>query len=118
MAKPRLLLAFFAVLALSAPAAAQEKTVEFVCLALSGHTCQFSVRTAKGPVDFALASGQRKAVPGITPKVDKYCVCDPGPVTADCTAPELGKWCLGYWADVVPGVNSRLEAPGISVAGQ
>ena len=50
MAKPRLLLALFAVLAVSAPAAAQEKTIEFVCLALSGHTCQFSVRTAKGPV--------------------------------------------------------------------
>jgi hypothetical protein len=103
--------------ALATPAFAQEKAVEFVCSAPAGHTCQFGIKTAKGPVNFALPSGQKKVVEGVTPRADKYCVCDPGPVNETCTAPEVGKWCLGYWQDVVPGLNSRLEVGGFAVAG-
>jgi hypothetical protein len=91
---------------LATPAFAQERTVEFVCLAPAGHTCQYVIKTAKGPVSFALPAGEKKMVPGITPRADKYCVCDPGPVNDSCTAPEVGKWCLGYWQDVDPGKNS------------
>ena len=103
--------------ALAIPTFAQEKSVEFVCSAPAGHTCQFAIKTTKGPVSFALPSGQKKKVEGVTPRADKYCVCDPGPVNETCTAPEVGKWCLGYWQDVVPGINSRLEVGGFSVAG-
>ena len=86
---------------------AQEGTAHFVCLAPAGHVCQYVVQTGAGPISFALPSGERRVVAGITPRRDKYCVCDPGPVTPDCTAPQLGHWCLGYWADVVPGQNSQ-----------
>ena len=58
---------------------------------------------------FALPSGQRKEVPGITPHADKYCVCDPGPVTPDCKAPRLDHWCMGSWLDVDTGLNSENE---------
>ena len=58
---------------------------------------------------FALPSGERKEVPGITPHADKYCVCDPGPVTPDCKAPRLDHWCLGSWLDVDTGLNSENE---------
>ena len=44
---------------------------------------------------FALPSGERKEVPGITPHADRYCVCDPGPITPDCKAPG---WIIGAWA--------------------
>lgn len=85
---------------------ARADTVKFVCMAPAGHTCQYQIRTAQGPLNFSLPSGQKREVPGVTPRADKYCVCDPGPVSADCTAPQVGSWCLGYWADVVPGENS------------
>ena len=91
-------------------ALAQEHNVHFVCLAPAGHVCQYVVQTGGGPLSFSLPSGDRRDVGGITPRRDKYCVCDPGPVTADCTAPQLGHWCLGYWADVVPGKNSENRA--------
>ena len=84
---------------------AQHKPATFVCLAPAGHICQFTVRTGASPMSFALPSGERKELAGITSGSDKYCVCDPGPVTSDCTAPEIGHWCLGFWADVVPGLN-------------
>ena len=58
---------------------------------------------------FALPSGERKEVPGITPHADKYCVCDPGPVTPDCKAPRLDHWCMGSWLDVDTGLNSQNE---------
>jgi hypothetical protein len=58
---------------------------------------------------FALPSGERKEVASITPHADKYCVCDPGPVTPDCTAPQLGHWCLGAWLDVDTGLNSEND---------
>ncbi len=58
---------------------------------------------------FALPSGERKEVPGITPHADKYCVCDPGPVTPDCKAPRLDHWCMGSWLDVDTGLNSENE---------
>jgi hypothetical protein len=58
---------------------------------------------------FALPSGERKEVANVTPHADKYCVCDPGPVTADCTAPQLGHWCLGSWLDVDTGQNSEND---------
>jgi hypothetical protein len=85
-----------------APAARAQQAVPFVCLAPAGHVCQFEVRTPAGPIDFALPSGERKEVAGVTPRSDKYCVCDPGPVTADCKAPRLDHWCLGDWVDVTP----------------
>jgi hypothetical protein len=89
---------------------AQEGTAHFVCLAPAGHVCQYVVQTAAGPINFSLPSGERRDVGGVTPRRDKYCVCDPGPVTADCKAPQLGHWCLGYWADVVPGQNSQHKS--------
>jgi hypothetical protein len=88
------------------PASAQQ-TVTFLCAAPTGHVCQFAVHSAGSQVAFALPSGQRKEVPGITPHADKYCVCDPGPVTADCRAPQLDHWCLGSWLDVDTGLNSE-----------
>jgi hypothetical protein len=91
------------------PASAQQ-TVTFLCAAPAGHVCQFAVKTGGTQTAFALSSGERKEVAGITPHADKYCVCDPGPVTADCTAPELGHWCLGSWLDVDPGLNSENDA--------
>jgi hypothetical protein len=72
-----------------------QQTVTFLCAAPAGHVCQFAVQTGGSQVAFALPSGQRKEVPGITPHADKYCVCDPGPVTANCQAPRLDHWCLG-----------------------
>jgi hypothetical protein len=42
---------------------AQERTVRFLCHAPTGHTCQYRVRTAAGPVDFALPSGERREAP-------------------------------------------------------
>ena len=58
---------------------------------------------------FALPSGERKELPAITPHADKYCVCDPGPVTPDCKAPQLDHWCMGSWLDVDAGLNSENE---------
>lgn len=88
-----------------------EKPVLFLCNAPAGHVCQFRINTAAGPIDFALPSGQKKEVAGVTPHADKYCVCDPGPVTPDCTAPQTGKWCLGQWLAVDPGQNSLNDVP-------
>jgi hypothetical protein len=88
----------------------QQEAARFLCLAPAGHTCQFSVRTAAGPVDFSLPSGERREVAGVTPYSDKYCVCDPGPVTPDCKAPQLDHWCLGDWLDVTGDVNSVNDA--------
>src|SRR5271166_4263140 len=90
---------------LTAPAAAQQ-TVAFKCLAPAGHVCQFAIQTSGGPINFALPSGEKKEVPGVTPHADKYCVCDPGPVTPDCKAPRLDHWCMGSWLDVDTGLNS------------
>jgi hypothetical protein len=67
------------------------------------------VKTAGAPVGFSLPSGQRKEVSGISPHADKYCVCDPGPVTPDCKAPQLDHWCMGQWLDVDPGLNSEND---------
>jgi hypothetical protein len=88
-------------------ALAQEHSLHFVCLAPAGHVCQYVVLTAAGPVNFSLPSGERRDVGDITPRRDKYCVCAPGPVTDDSTAPQLRHWCLGYWADVVPAKDSE-----------
>ena len=82
----------------------------FLCAAPAGHVCQFAVQTGGSQIAFALPSGERKEVPGITPHTDKYCVCDPGPVTADCTAPRLDHWCMGSWLDVDSGLNSKNDA--------
>jgi hypothetical protein len=86
-----------------------QQTVTFLCAAPAGHVCQFAIQSSGSQVAFALPSGQRKEVPGITPHADKYCVCDPGPVTADCRAPQLDHWCLGAWLDVVTGLNSEND---------
>ena len=94
----------------SAETAFADQTVTFLCAAPAGHTCQFAVRTGGSQVAFALPSGERKQLPGITPHADKYCVCDPGPITADCKAPQLDHWCLGAWLDVDPGLNSENDA--------
>ena len=103
------------VLAAAAPiclatAASAQQTVTFLCAAPAGHVCQFAVKTGGAQTTFALPSGERKEVANITPHADKYCVCDPGPVTADCTAPQLGHWCLGSWLDVDTGQNSENDA--------
>ena len=88
---------------------AAQQTVTFLCAAPAGHVCQFAVKTGGSQMTFALPSGERKEVASITPHADKYCVCDPGPVTADCTAPQLGHWCLGSWLDVDTGQNSEND---------
>jgi hypothetical protein len=92
-----------------ATSASAQQTVTFLCAAPAGHVCQFAVKTGGSQTTFALPSGERKEVASITPHADKYCVCDPGPVTPDCTAPELGHWCLGAWLDVDPGLNSEND---------
>ncbi len=93
------------------PALAQQ-TVTFLCNAPQGHVCQFQINTASGPINFALPSGQRTEIPGVTPHADKYCVCDPGPVTPKCNDPQPNHWCLGSWVDVDPGLNSENEFGG------
>ncbi len=93
----------------SATAASAQQTVTFLCAAPAGHVCQFAVQTGGSQIAFALPSGERKEVPGITPHADKYCVCDPGPVTPNCQAPRLDHWCLGSWLDVDPGLNSEND---------
>lgn len=97
------------VLLAGAEAADAAQTVKFLCAAPAGHTCQFVVQTGGSQLAFALPSGERKELPGITPHADKYCVCDPGPVTPDCKAPQLDHWCLGSWLDVDPGLNSEND---------
>jgi hypothetical protein len=89
-----------------------QQTVTFLCVAPAGHVCQYAVRTAGSEINFALPSGERKEVSGVTPHADKYCVCDPGPVTPDCKAPRLDHWCLGSWVDVDAGLNSEDEVGG------
>jgi hypothetical protein len=89
--------------------AGAQQPVTFLCAAPAGHICQFAIKTGGSQTSFALPSGERKEVAGITPHADKYCVCDPGPVTADCTAPQVGHWCLGSWLDVDPGLNSEND---------
>jgi hypothetical protein len=101
---------------LGATARAQQP-VMFLCAAPAGHVCQFVVKTGGAQIAFALPSGERKEVANITPHADKYCVCDPGPVTADCTAPQLGHWCLGSWLDVDPGLNSENDKGKNAFAG-
>jgi hypothetical protein len=93
------------------PALAQQ-TVTFLCNAPPGHVCQFAVKTGGSRIDFALPSGERKELPGITIHADKYCVCDPGPVTPDCQAPRVDHWCLGSWVDVDTGLNSQNDIGG------
>jgi hypothetical protein len=92
--------------AASAQESLAQQTATFICLAPAGHVCQFAVRTGESQIAFALPSGERKEVPGVTLHADKYCVCDPGPVTPDCRAPRLDHWCLGSWVDVDAGLNS------------
>ena len=86
-----------------------QQTVTFLCAAPAGHVCQFAVQTGGSQIAFALPSGERKEVSGITPHADKYCVCDPGPVTPNCQAPRLDHWCLGSWLDVDTGLNSEND---------
>jgi hypothetical protein len=93
----------------SAQHALGQEAVTFTCLAPAGHVCQFGVRTGAGQLNFALPSGEKKEMPGLTPRSDTYCVCDPGPVTPDCKQPRLDLWCLGSWQLVQPGVNSDDE---------
>ena len=106
---PAALAAVPALIALSGQPALAQQTVTFLCNAPAGHVCQFSIKTGAGPIDFALPSGQRKEVSGVTPRADKYCVCDPGPVTPDCKAPQLDHWCMGQWLDVDAGLNSEND---------
>jgi len=58
---------------------------------------------------FTLAAQAEQEVANITPHADKYCVCDPGPVTPDCKAPRLDHWCMGSWLDVDTGLNSHND---------
>jgi hypothetical protein len=98
-----------ALAAAAAQSALAQETVTFTCLAPAGHVCQFAVHSAGQQINFALPSGAKKDVPGVTPRIDTYCVCDPGPVTPDCKQPRLDHWCLGSWAPVQPGVNSKND---------
>ena len=98
-------------------AASAQQPVTFLCAAPAGHVCQFAVKTGGSQLAFALPSGERKQVANVTPHADKYCVCDPGPVTADCTAPQLGHWCLGSWLDVDLGLNSENDQGKNAFAG-
>jgi hypothetical protein len=100
---------FFGQIAIAERTTAQQ-AVMFTCLAPSGHVCQIGVRTQGAQINFALPSGQNKEIAGLTPRVDTYCVCDPGPVTPDRKQPRLDLWCLGSWRSVQPGVNSENEA--------
>ncbi|RBP17688.1 hypothetical protein DFR50_102180 [Roseiarcus fermentans] len=100
--------AAFAAVSGVSPAFAQQ-TVTFLCNAPAGHVCQFQINTASGPINFPLPSGQRTEIANIRPHADTYCVCDPGPVTADCKAPRLDHWCLGSWLAVDPGLNSQND---------
>ena|SRR5450432_3563230 len=93
----------------SATHANAQQTVTFLCAAPAGHVCQFAVQTGGSQVKFALPSGERKEVAGVTPHSDKYCVCDPGPVTPDCKAPLVDHWCMGSWLDVDTGLNSEND---------
>ena len=106
---PMALAAVPALIALGGQPVLAQQTVTFLCNAPAGHVCQFSIKTGAGPIDFALPSGQRKEVSGVTPRADKYCVCDPGPVTPDCKAPQLDHWCMGQWLDVDAGLNSEND---------
>ena len=99
-----------ALVALSAQPAFAQQAVTFLCNAPAGHVCQFQINTASGPINFALPSGERKQVAGVTPHADTYCVCDPGPVTPNCQAPQLDHWCMGSWLAVDPGLNSENDA--------
>ena len=92
----------------AAPAIAGEAT--FLCNAPAGHTCQFQINTGSGPIAFALPAQEKKRVAGVTPHADTYCVCDPGPITPDCKAPQLDHWCMGQWMAVDPGLNSENDA--------
>ena len=92
-------------------AAHAQQTVTFLCSAPAGHVCQYAVQIGGSQITFALPAGQRKQVPGVTPHADKYCVCDPGPVTPDCKAPQLDHWCMGQWLDVDSRVNSENDNP-------
>ena len=120
MTVKKTILSIAAGLALCAGAGARaQQTVTFMCLAPAGHVCQFPVKTGGSQIDFALPSGERKEMAGITPHADKYCVCDPGPVTPDCKAPRLDHWCLGSWVDVDTGLNSENDiANDLFVTGQ
>ncbi len=91
-----------------APASAGEAT--FLCNAPAGHVCQFQINTGAGPIAFALPAQAKKRVDGVTPHADTYCVCDPGPITPDCKAPQLNHWCMGQWMAVDPGLNSENDA--------
>jgi hypothetical protein len=100
-------------------ASSAQQTVTFLCAAPAGHVCQFAVQTGGSQMAFALPSGERKEVSNITPHADKYCVCDPGPVTPDCKAPQLDHWCMGSWLDVDTGLNSQIDITnGLFAAGQ
>ncbi len=90
-----------------ATAASAQQTVTFLCAAPTGHVCQFAVQTGGSQMAFALPSGERKEVPGITPHADKYCVCDPGR-SRRLQAP-LDHWCMGSWLDVDTGLNSEND---------
>jgi hypothetical protein len=109
--KKLLLMTTLCVLALVclAPGANAQQSVTFLCAAPAGHVCQFAVQTGGSQIAFALPSGERKELPGITPHADKYCVCDPGPVTPNCQAPQLDHWCMGSWLDVDTGLNSEND---------
>ncbi len=89
--------------------AVAQQAVTFTCLAPAGHVCQIGVRSGGGQLNFALPSGEKKEMAGITPHTDKYCICDPGPVTPDCKQPRLDLWCFGSWQEVQPGVNSEND---------
>jgi hypothetical protein len=110
MRKLLLSAAFLAATSIGMPSnAGAQQSVIFLCAAPAGHICQFAVKTGGSQLAFALPSGERKEVPAITPHADKYCVCDPGPVTPDCKAPQLDRWCMGSWLDVDTGLNSEND---------
>ncbi len=93
-----------------ATAASAQQTVTFLCAAPAGRVCQFAVQTGGSQIAFALPSGERKEVSGITPHADKYCVCDPGPVTPNCqpSGSTIGAWAPGSTS--TPGLIPKTMA--------
>ena len=56
-----------------------QQTVTFLCAAPAGHVCQFAVQRGGSQIEFALPSGKRKRVSGVTPRADKVLRLRPGP---------------------------------------
>jgi hypothetical protein len=62
-----------------APPMSAHECARLLCLAPAGHICQFEVRTPGGPIEFALPSGERKEVAGVTRAATNIALAIPVP---------------------------------------